>query len=335
MEYRRLGKAGVKVSLFSFGSWVTINGKTDEDLVLEMLKTSIEAGVNFIDTAEGYGSGEAEIQLGKALKKGGFNRQELVISTKIFFGAGGVKGPNAKGLSHKHVIEGLNASLKRLDLEYVDVVFAHRPDYETPIEETVRAFTQIINQGKAFYWGTSEWSANQIQEAYSIARREHLVPPVVEQPQYNLFTRERVEKEYSPLYPPNEIGLGTTIWSPLAYGLLTGKYNNGIPEGTRLTQDFFKDTAKSLSEEVGKQKIEKVKALTEIATELGASVSQVALAWCAKNPAVSTVILGASSIAQLKENLGAVAVVPKLTPEVLERIEQIFGNKPEPNRKYR
>jgi len=333
MEYRRVGKAGVKVSVLSFGSWVNIKNETDEELVFQLLKTSIDAGVNFIDTAEAYGGGQAETQLGKALKKGAWPREELVVSTKLFWGT--QKGVNGKGLSYKHIVEGLNASLKRLQLDYVDLLFCHRPDVETPIEETVRAMTHVINQGKVFYWGTSEWSAAQIQEAYAVARQYNLIPPVVEQPQYNMFVRERVEAEYRTLYPPNDVGLGLTIWSPLAYGLLTGKYNDGIPAGSRLTQDFFKDTAKSLSEEEGKQKIEKVKALTELAKGLGSSITQLALAWCARNKNVSTVILGATSVEQLKENLGAVAIIPKLTDDVLAKIDEILGNKPAPVKTFR
>jgi len=242
-------------------------------------------------------------------------------------------------------VEGLDASLNRLQLTYVDLLFCHRPDPDTPIEETVRAMTHVINQGKAFYWGTSEWSAPQIREAYNIAREFHLIPPSVEQPQYNMFTRDRVEKEYTThnLYPAPSpspstttttanqenphVGIGLTIWSPLAYGLLTGKYNNGIPEGSRLTQEFFKDSARKLSEEEGKKKIEKVKALEVIAQELNASVTQLALAWCAKNPNVSTVILGASKVEQLKENLAALELIPKLTDDVMNKIENVLQNK--------
>jgi len=220
MVYRNLGKAGVKVSLFSFGNWVTVNDKTPIEDACELLTIAREAGVNFFDTAEAYASGQAETVLGHALKKLAWKRSDVVISTKIFWGG---SGPNDQGLSFKHIVEGTQASLDRLQLSYVDLIYAHRPDHETPIEETVRAFTHIINQGKAFYWGTSEWSAAEIMEAYSVARQFNLIPPTMEQPQYNLFTRDRIELEYAPLYSKHSVGLGTTIWSPLAYGLLTGK----------------------------------------------------------------------------------------------------------------
>ncbi|OGO26808.1 MAG: alcohol dehydrogenase, partial [Chloroflexi bacterium RBG_16_52_11] len=255
----------------------------------------------------------------------GWKRSDLVISTKIFWGG---KGPNDSGLSRKHLMEGMHASLKRLQLDYVDLVFCHRPDLFTPIEETVWAMNILINQGKALYWGTSEWSAAEIMQAYMIARREHLIPPLMEQPEYNMFHRERVEREYARLY--REIGLGTTIWSPLASGLLTGKYNQGIPQGTRVTLPGYQWLRETFESEQGKRKIEIVKQLVPLAQELGCTLAQLAIAWCLKNPNVSTVITGASKPEQVTENIKALDVVGQLSDDVMNRIEAVLGNKPEP-----
>jgi voltage-dependent potassium channel beta subunit len=268
--------------------------------------------------------------MGKVIKRAGWERKDLVLSTKIFWGG---EGPNDRGLSYKHIIEGLNDSLDRMQLSYVDLLFAHRPDIHTPMEETVRAMNHVINQGKAFYWGTSEWSAQQITEAYGIARREHLIPPLMEQPQYNMFHRERVESEYRPLY--SEIGLGTTIWSPLASGLLTGKYNQGIPEGSRADLEGYEWLRDRFTNPEAEEQINKVGRLMEIAEELNCSMAQLALAWCLKNPDVSTVITGASKPSQVKENMGAMQVVSHLTPAVLTRIEEILDNKPAPPTDHR
>jgi voltage-dependent potassium channel beta subunit len=330
MEYHYLGKSGLQVSALSLGAWVTYGGQVGEETALECMEAAYDAGVNFFDNAEAYAGGNAETVMGNVIKKMGWKRSDLVISTKIFWGG---QGPNDSGLSRKHIIEGANASLARLDLEYVDLIFCHRPDLVTPVEETVRAMNFLIDQGKAFYWGTSEWSSEQIMEAYGIARREHLIPPLMEQPQYNMFHRERVEVEYSRLY--KEIGLGTTIWSPLASGLLTGKYNEGIPEGTRVTLEGYDWLRKMFESEETKARIEKVRQLTPIAQELGCSMSQMAIAWCLTNPNVSTVITGASRAEQVRENMKALDVVEKLTPEWLERIEAILDNKPEPLPDYR
>lgn len=330
MEYRLLGRSGLRVSALSLGAWVTYGGQVGEDAALECMTAAYEAGVNFFDNAEAYARGNAEIVMGNVIKKIGWKRSDLVISTKIFWGG---EGPNDTGLSRKHLIEGVNASLKRLQMEYVDLIFCHRPDPYTPIEETVWTMNLIIQQGKAFYWGTSEWSAQEITEAYGIARREHLIPPLMEQPEYNMFQRERVEKEYARLY--REIGLGTTIWSPLASGLLTGKYNQGIPEGTRLTLKGYEWLRSDFESEEGRKKIEKVKRLTSIANELGCSMAQLALAWCLKNPNVSTVITGASRKEQVVENMKALEVVPLLTDAVMERIEEILQNRPAPESDYR
>jgi voltage-dependent potassium channel beta subunit len=289
-----------------------------------------EAGVNFFDNAEAYANGNAEIVMGNVLKRTGWKRSDLVISTKLFWGG---QGPNDTGLSHKHILEGIDASLRRLQLDYVDLLFCHRPDLETPIEETVRAMTQVIQQGKAFYWGTSEWSATQLMEAYGVARQEHLIPPTMEQPQYNMLHRERVEVEYLPLY--RLAGLGTTIWSPLASGILTGKYNDGIPEGSRMALQGYEWLRKNLESEAGQHNLEKVRKLAPIAAELECTLAQLAMAWCLKNPYVSTVITGASRAEQVTENMKALEVAAKLTPEIMERIEAVLDNKPDGEPDYR
>ena len=330
MEYRRLGNAGLKVSALSYGAWVTFGTQIGEDAAYELMKTAFDAGVNFFDNAEAYAGGQAETIMGKVLQRAGWKRSDLVLSTKIFWGG---PGPNDSGLSRKHIIEGVDAALKRLQTDYVDLVFAHRPDIQTPIEETVRAFNHVINQGKALYWGTSEWSAAQLMEAYAVARREHLIPPQMEQPQYNMFHRERVESEYAHLY--DEIGLGTTIWSPLASGLLTGKYNEGTPEGTRATLEGYEWLRHRFEDEEAIARIQKVGKLISIAKEIGASMAQLALAWTLKNPHISTTITGASRPEQLVENMKAIDVVPLLTEEVMEKIEAILDNKPAPPSDFR
>jgi voltage-dependent potassium channel beta subunit len=289
------------------------------------MHAAYEAGVNFFDNAEGYAGGEAETMMGNIIKRSGWKRSDLVVSTKIFWGG---EGPNDRGLSYKHVVEGTEAALARLQLDYVDLVFCHRPDLHTPIEETVRAMTYLINHGKAFYWGTSEWSIEQIMEAYHVARREHLIPPTMEQPQYNMFHRERVEQEYLRAY--ETFGLGTTIWSPLASGLLTGKYNESVPDDSRLALPGYEWLQEMVESTEGQQRLEKVRQLTPIAEELGTSMAKMALAWCLKNPHVSTVITGASKPEQVKENMEALAVVDKLTPAVMVQIEEVLANKPTP-----
>jgi voltage-dependent potassium channel beta subunit len=330
MEYRYLGRSGLQVSALSLGAWVTYGGQVGDEVALECMRAALDAGVNFFDNAEAYAGGNAERVMGSVIKKAGWKRSDLVISTKIFWGG---EGPNDRGLSRKHIIEGTRASLARLQMEYVDLIFCHRPDINTPIEETVRAMSFLINQGLAFYWGTSEWSAAQIMEAYAIARREHLVPPLMEQPQYHMLHRERVEKEYAQLY--QDLGLGTTIWSPLASGLLTGKYNDGIPEGTRVTLEGYEWLRRRFESNEAKQDIEKVRQLMPVAEELGCSMAQLAIAWCLKNPNVSTVITGASRPQQVTENMKALDVLPKLTSEVIERIEAILANKPDSEPDFR
>jgi voltage-dependent potassium channel beta subunit len=319
MEYRHLGKAGIRVSALSLGAWVTYGGQVGEDAASECMEAAYEAGVNFFDNAEAYAHGNAETVMGNVLKKMGWKRESYIVSTKIFWGG---DGPNDKGLNYKHIIEGVHNALRRLQLEYVDFVFCHRPDPYTPIEETVRAMDQIIREGKAFYWGTSEWSAGDIMRADGLARQYGLRPPSMEQPQYNMLNRERFEIEYIPLY--RDLGYGTTIWSPLASGILTGKYNNGIPEGSRMSLKGFE----WLREEVTQDKLEKVRQLEPVAKDLGCSMAQLALAWCLTNPNVSTVITGATRAEQVRENMKSLDVVPKLTPQVMERIEAVLANKP-------
>lgn len=320
MEYRRLGKSGIKVSALSLGAWVTYGGQVGEEVAEQCMTAAYEHGVNFFDNAEAYANGNAEIVMGNVIKKIGWRREDLVVSTKIFWGGA---GPNNTGLSHKHIIEGANNALKRLQMDYVDLIFCHRPDQNTPIEETVRAMDQVVRSGKAFYWGTSEWSAAEIIRADGLARQYGLTPPVMEQPQYNMFERARFEKEYDILY--RELGYGTTIWSPLASGLLSGKYNNGIPEGSRATLAGYDWLRQNV---ITPERVEKVRQLAPIAGDLGCSLAQLALAWCLKNPNVSTVITGASRAEQVHENMKALDVVGKLTAEVMEKIETILANKP-------
>lgn len=331
MEYRYLGKSGLKVSALSFGSWVTFGNQMNTDLAYECMKIAYDNGVNFFDNAEVYASGQSEEIMGQVIKKAGWKRSDLVVSTKIFWGG---QGPNDKGLSRKHLIEGTDASLKRLDMDYVDLLYCHRPDPDTPIEETVRAMTHIINQGKAFYWGTSEWGAHEILEAYHIARREHLIPPTMEQPQYHMFHREKVEKEYARLYQ-DDIGLGTTIWSPLASGVLTGKYNSGIPDDSRMNLPGYEWLKELFHSEQGQARLEKVRQMTSVAEELGISMAEMALAWCLKNPHVSTVITGASKPEQVTQNMKALAAVEKLTPDVMEKLEGILDNRPEADPRFK
>ena len=321
MNYRRLGSAGIKISELSLGAWITYGGQVGEDVALKCMSAAYDAGVNFFDNAEVYSDGNAEIVMGNVIKKLRWQRESIVVSSKVFWGG---DGPNDNGLSRKHIFEACRNSLKRLQLEYLDLFFCHRPDPNTPIEETVRAMDDLIHQGKILYWGTSEWSGIDIMRAHGLAREHGLTPPQMEQPQYNLLHRDRVEKEYLPLY--REIGLGTTIWSPLASGLLTGKYNKGIPSGSRATlqgYDWLKESV------ITPQNIEKVKKLQMIAKDIGCTLAQLALAWCLKNPNVSTVITGASQPEQVDENMKALEVVSQLDPGIIDRIEQVFGNKPE------
>lgn len=331
MEYRFLGRSGLKVSALSFGSWVTFGEQVDTDLAYNQMKVAYDAGVNFFDNAEGYEFGKSETIMGKVIKKAAWKRSDLVLSTKIFWAG---QGPNDQGLSFKHIKEGTEASLKRMQTDYVDLLYCHRPDLYTPVEETVWAMNQMINEGKALYWGTSEWSAEQIRKAYDFARQEHLRPPLMEQPQYNMFHRDRVEKEYGPLY--KDIGLGTTIWSPLASGLLTGKYNDGIPEGSRLGLKKYQWLKEQLLDsEEGRAKLEKVKKLAPIAKDLGISMPQLGLAWCLNNKNVSTVITGASKVEQIEHNMKTMDIIDKVDEEVIAKIEDVLDNKPEKEQDWR
>jgi voltage-dependent potassium channel beta subunit len=319
MEYRHLGKAGIQVSELSFGSWVTFHTQADVDAAVEMMAAAYDAGVNFFDNAEVYAGGKSEEVMGEALKKLAWRRSSYLVSTKIYWGLHD-KVNERNTLNRKRLIEGINGSLERLGLDYVDILYCHRPDKTTPVEETVWAMHNIIEWGKAMYWGTSEWSAAEIVSAIEIAERHHLHKPVTEQPIYNLFERHRFSSEYERVY--KDYGYGTSIWSPLASGLLTGKYSKGIPEGSRGTlkgYDWLHDHLTDL------EKLAMVEGLEPIARELECTLSQLSLAWCLKNPYVSTVITGASRVEQVHENMKATEVAPKLTPEILERIDAIFG----------
>jgi voltage-dependent potassium channel beta subunit len=325
MEYRFLGRSGLKVSALSYGAWVTFGDQMDEDAAAACMQAAYDAGVNFFDNAEVYAAGRAETIMGAVLRQKGWQRTDLIISTKIFWGG---SGPNDRGLSRKHIVEGTDAALDRLQLDYVDLVYCHRPDTDTPLAETVRAMSYLIDSGRAFYWGTSEWSAEQIREAYHIARRERLVPPTMEQPQYNMLHRERVEKEYARLY--DEIGLGTTIWSPLGSGLLSGKYNDGLPDGSRMTLPSYEWLRNIVQGEQAEANLAKVRQLAAVAADLGCTQAQLAIAWCLKNPHVSSVITGASRPEQVVENMAAAEVVSLIDAQVDTRLEEILGNRPTP-----
>lgn len=320
MEYRRLGRSGLKVSALSLGAWVTYGSQVGEDIAYACMTEAFDGGVNFFDNAEAYASGKAEVVMGNVIRRAGWKRSDLVISTKLFWGG---PGPNDKGLSRKRIVEGTERSLSRLQLDYVDLLFCHRPDPETPIEETVRAMNHVIAQGKALYWGTSEWSAAEIAEAGEIAKRQHLHAPAMEQPQYHMLHRDRVEREYARLY--DDLGLGLTIWSPLASGLLTGKYDQGAVPGTRAELPGMEWLREELLGASARPKIEKVKKLKPIADRLGCTRAQLAIAWCLKNPRVSSVITGATRREQVKENLGALAVAGRLTSDVMGEIERVLA----------
>jgi voltage-dependent potassium channel beta subunit len=322
MEYRRLGKSGLQLSALSFGSWITFGKQIDNRVADELLSIAYENGVNFFDNAEIYARGKSEEVMGDIINKKGWARSSYCVSSKVFFGFEEGK-PNQTGLSRKHIIEGCHAAMKRLHVDYIDLFFCHRPDKNTPIEETVWAMNTLIQQGKILYWGTSEWSAQEIMEAHLVATRNHLIPPTMEQPQYNLFEREKLEKDYLHIF--QHLGLGTTIWSPLASGLLTGKYTSEIPKGSRLEMQGF-DWLKERT--LAEDKLKKVQQLTLVAKEIGISITCLSLAWCLKNPNVSTVILGASQTDQLKENFKSLEAVPLLTQEVMDKIEEIIKNKP-------
>jgi voltage-dependent potassium channel beta subunit len=323
MKYRRLGKSGLQVSELSFGAWVTFAQQITEKTAEKLMTIAYDAGVNFFDNAEAYANGKAETVMGRILKRRGWGRDTFLVSSKVFWGG---DLPNQEGLSRKHVIEACHAALRRLRVDYLDLYFCHRPDPNTPIEETVRAMSDLIAQGKVLYWGTSEWSAAEITEAHRIARELRLIPPTMEQPQYNMFHRERVEDEFAPLY--DSVGLGLTIWSPLASGLLTGKYNDGDPGGTRISLKDYEWLREQFETGDARRRLAKVKKLAAIADDLGTTLPRLALAWCLKNPRVSSVITGASRPSQVKENMKAGELVEQLKDDVMARIEATLRNKP-------
>ncbi|RDL39079.1 putative potassium channel beta subunit protein [Venustampulla echinocandica] len=330
MEYRFLGRSGLQVSAISLGGWLTYGGHVENENTFACMKAAYDVGVNFFDCAEGYSGGESERVMGQAIKKFGWKRCDLVVSTKIYWGrANGETAINNTGLSRKHIIEGVNASLERLELDYVDLIYAHRPDRNTPMEETVRAFNHIINTGKAFYWGTSEWDADEIAQAWRVADRLGLIGPLMEQPAYNMVVREKVEKEFQHLY--EDVGLGLTTFSPLKIGILTGKYNDGIPKDSRLGSSddaFVKMMNKRVGDETWKRDIETVRKLKPVADKLEISQANLAMAWVLRNKNVSSAITGASRPEQVYESVKALAVVEKLTPDIIKEIDDILGNKP-------
>jgi len=329
MQYRRLGKSGLQVSEFSLGSWVTFGKQVDQRDALDIMTLAYDSGINFFDNAEGYEAGVSETLMGEALAKLAWSRDSYIVSSKVFWGG---SKPTQRGLSRKHVTDACHAALKRLQVEYLDLYFCHRPDIDTPIEETVRAMHDLVQQGKVLYWGTSEWSAQQLTEAWAVAKDLKITPPTMEQPQYNLFERDKVEGDYRPLY--DLMGLGTTIWSPLASGILTGKYNKGIPAGSRLDLPGYEWLKELWQSEKGKQRIGQVEKLAALAEEIGIPIHHMALLWCLANKNVSTVILGASKKSQLQDNLAALDSRDKLTPEVLDKIDAILGNKPAAPERY-
>ena len=324
MEYRRMGRTGLQLSVLSYGSWVTFHKQIDDSIADELMGVAYDSDINFFDNAEVYALGESEKMMGRVLKKKGWDRTSYIVSSKAFFGWRGKNNkPNQTGLSRKHLTEACHEALQRLQTDYLDLYFCHRPDKNTPIEEVVLTMNTLIQQGKILYWGTSEWSGVEIMEAHRVAADYRLIGPSVEQPEYNLFNRHKLENDYLEVF--KNVGLGTTIWSPLASGLLTGKYNSGIPEDARLSIpgfEWLKD--RTFVEE----KLNKVRAYQELANELGCSMAALSIAWCVKNPNVTTAILGATKRHQLEENLKALDVLPLLTSEVMAKIDAIFGTKP-------
>ncbi|XP_075929022.1 voltage-gated potassium channel subunit beta-2 isoform X8 [Petromyzon marinus] len=330
MHYRNLGKSGLRVSCLGLGTWVTFGGQITDEMAEQLMTIAYENGINLFDTAEVYAAGKAEVILGNIIKKKGWRRSSLVITTKIYWGG---KAETERGLSRKHIIEGLKTSLQRLQLDYVDVVFANRPDTNTPMEEIVRAMTYVINQGMSMYWGTSRWSAMEIMEAYSVARQFNLIPPVCEQAEYHLFQREKVEVQLPELY--HKIGVGAMTWSPLACGIITGKYEDGIPMYSRASLKGYQWLKERITSEEGRRQQAKLKEILMVAERLGCTLPQLSIAWCLRNEGVSSVLLGASNTEQLIENLGAIQVLPKLTAQVVTELDSILGNKPYNKKDYR
>ena len=323
MEYKRLGKAGLKVSQLSFGSWVTFSFQLDVKEATNLMKIAYDEGVNFFDNAEVYAGGESEIIMGKGFKKLGLSRDSYIVSSKVFWGG---EKPTQRGLSHKHIIDACHNAMKRLQVDYLDLYFCHRPDPETPIEETVRAMHTLVMQGKICYWGTSEWSSHELESAYSIAKKFGLTPPTMEQPEYNMFNRIKMERDYLPLFDNEQ--LGTTIWSPLASGLLTGKYIDANPSNTRINLKSYKFLKDAFQSEEYKERHKKVKSLKKLADDCGMPLVNLALCWCLKNKNVSTVIMGASNAHQIKENLNSLNYLRELDDNIMDKIEAVLGNKP-------
>lgn len=322
MEYRRLGSSGLQLSALSFGAWVTFGRQVDKSAAREMLAYAYDQGVNYFDNAETYGAGVAETIMGEVLADLAFPRDSYCVSSKVYFGAVKDPKPTQRGLSRKHVFEACDQALKRLQVDYLDLYFCHRPDEDTPVAETVWAMDNLIRAGKALYWGTSEWPAERIREAHQVAEKHNLIAPTMEQPQYNLLHRERVESEYAPLY--DQYGMGTTIWSPLASGLLTGKYNDGVPKGSRLDQKGYEWLKDDLLGDNADKTLKQIASLAPIAKELDCNQAQLALAWCLKKPHVSTVMLGASRLEQLEENMAALGVAQRMDDATVKRIEAVF-----------
>ncbi|XP_033838792.1 voltage-gated potassium channel subunit beta-2 isoform X1 [Periophthalmus magnuspinnatus] len=329
MVYRNLGKSGLRVSCLGLGTWVTFGGQITDEVAEQLMTIAYESGVNLFDTAEVYSGGKAEIILGNIIKKKCWRRSSLVITTKLYWGG---KAETERGLNRKHIIEGLKGSLQRMQLEYVDVVFANRPDNNTPMEEIVRAMTHVINQGMSMYWGTSRWSAMEIMEAYSVARQFNLIPPVCEQAEYHFFQRDKVETQLPELY--HKIGVGVVSWSPLACGIITGKYDNGIPESSRASLKPYQWLRDKITSEEGKKQQAKLKELGHISEKLGCTLPQLAIAWCLRNEGVSSVLLGSSNPTQLTENLGAIQVIPKITAGIATEVDHLLGNRPHSKRDY-
>jgi len=324
MEYRRMGRTGLQLSLLSYGSWVTFSKQVDDSASDRLMGIAYDNGINFFDNAESYEGGRSEEMMGRVLSKKNWDRTSYCLSSKVFFGLHGKNNkPNQHGLSRKHITEACNQALKRLQTDYLDLYFCHRPDKESPMEEIVWTMNILLQQGKILYWGTSEWSAAEIMEANAVAKELGLIGPAMEQPQYNLFERTKVERDYSPIF--RDPGLGLTTWSPLASGLLTGKYNHSIPEGSRLALENYAWLKDRMMQE---EKLDKVRQLISVANELGTSVGILSIAWCIHNPNVTTTILGATKAAQLTENLKALEIYPQLTPEIMVAIDDIMGNKP-------
>jgi voltage-dependent potassium channel beta subunit len=324
MQYQRLGRSGLRMSRVSFGSWVSFDTQINDKTADELMGIAYDSGINYFDNAETYANGESERMMGRVLKGKHWDRTSFMVSSKVFFGCHGTANkPNQMGLSRKHVIEACHEALQRLQVDYLDLYFCHFPDINTPVEETVLAMNTLIQQGKILYWGTSQWSGVEIMEAHRIAEKYRLIGPTMEQPEYNLLERQRVEKEFLPIY--QNVGLGTTIWSPLASGLLTGKYNEGLPAGSRLALKGYEWVREKYFQE---GKLERVRKMTEYAKKIGLAPAVLAIAWCLKNPNVSTAILGATKKEQLKQNLSALDAVDKLTPEVMKELDNIMQNNP-------